>query len=624
MATRKERIENHNNKLDPLYPFKVALKEINEKVNTIKLIPGYTPVKGKDYFTEGEIVMIINHIQSHVKNGMNGKDGIKGEVGKSIKGDRGNDGYSPIREIDYWTAADQEKIIRTVLLNIPKPKDGVTPEIDNIVNKVVDILKQNPVELKDIKGADKLIEFLKIGGFRGGGDTVLAGANITIVPNASGQKVISATGLSIGGTIAGGTANSVLFINPNNTLAQDNANFNWNDTNLALTIGNSVTNGNGQTIINGGTLAGLSANNNFFNIIGTLPAVTTTTTTGVNFLITSAGSSASKQIALQAELLAGYTGSAQTKGLNVSNIALGTGVTGFILGSSNIGTLSQASSSGTGNNVGIGGAASGSSSLNLGSVGNAISSINSPVLNIGTSGLAFNATTNVGGFFGLMNAAPTLGTSSALIADNGATHAAIFQARSNGTPVVSIDDVGRINVVNIQDTEYNILALTPTKGLLAWATDLGQFMVANGTNWYIDSSYLVKDLQNPDMGYIQGSNRVGYGQSYVTDKTIANSALGDNANAVSGGVRYNPTGNSGTPSIQAYLNGAWRNFVSNLNEVEVNAILEQAPPVGYTQTIQVFSGNSTLLGLNGIPIIQGYMVSMGAYPVQPQVNGGTF
>lgn len=178
--------------------------------------------------------------------------------------------------------------------------------------------------------------------------------------------------------------------------------------------------------------------------------------------------------------------------------------------------------------------------------------------------------------------------------------------------------------VSTQDTEKNILALTPTLGLIAWATDLGQLMVANGTNWYVDSSYLTKNLQNPDVGGIQGSNRIGYGQTYVTDKTISNSALGDNANTTGGGVRYNPTGNGGSPSIQAYLAGAWRNFVSNLNEVEVNAVLEQAPPVGYTQTIQVFSGNSTLLGLNGLPIIQGYVACVGAYPGQPQVNGGTF
>ncbi len=41
---------------------------------------------------------------------------------------------------------------------------------------------------------------------------------------------------SLGGTLSGGTAGSVLFINPANTLAQDNSNFYWDDTNNRLGI----------------------------------------------------------------------------------------------------------------------------------------------------------------------------------------------------------------------------------------------------------------------------------------------------------------------------------------------------------------------------------------------------
>jgi hypothetical protein len=49
----------------------------------------------------------------------------------------------------------------------------------------------------------------------------------------------AAASMFIGGTITSGTAGSVLFINPTNTLAQDNANFFWDDTNNRLGIGNS-------------------------------------------------------------------------------------------------------------------------------------------------------------------------------------------------------------------------------------------------------------------------------------------------------------------------------------------------------------------------------------------------
>ena len=42
---------------------------------------------------------------------------------------------------------------------------------------------------------------------------------------------------SIGGSITGGTSGSVLFVNPANTIAQDNANFFWDNTNKRLGIG---------------------------------------------------------------------------------------------------------------------------------------------------------------------------------------------------------------------------------------------------------------------------------------------------------------------------------------------------------------------------------------------------
>lgn len=51
---------------------------------------------------------------------------------------------------------------------------------------------------------------------------------------------VSGSGISIGGTITGGTTGSVLFINPTNTLAQDNANFFWDDTNNFLGIGTNT------------------------------------------------------------------------------------------------------------------------------------------------------------------------------------------------------------------------------------------------------------------------------------------------------------------------------------------------------------------------------------------------
>jgi hypothetical protein len=130
--------------------------------------PGYTPVRGKDYYTAQEIDFIIQHIQSQVKPGMKGDPGIQGDPGSP-----GKPGYTPQRGVDYWLPKDQEKILQSVLAKIPKSKDGISPDINEVVNKAVDELKKKPINLNDITGAGdlrKLIEFLKVGGFRGGGN----------------------------------------------------------------------------------------------------------------------------------------------------------------------------------------------------------------------------------------------------------------------------------------------------------------------------------------------------------------------------------------------------------------------------------------------------------------------
>lgn len=91
---------------------KNLLKNITQlKGNTGK--DGYTPIKGKDYFTSSEINKAIRHIQSKIKvpkdgkNGIDGRtplagtdylipkdgrDGKDGKDGKNIKGDKGDPG----------------------------------------------------------------------------------------------------------------------------------------------------------------------------------------------------------------------------------------------------------------------------------------------------------------------------------------------------------------------------------------------------------------------------------------------------------------------------------------------------------------------------------------------------
>lgn len=140
---------------------------------------GYTPKKGKDYYTETEINSIISYIQSKVKDGARGEKGDQGIPGKV--------GDTPIKGIHYWTDKDQERLLADALKIIPKPKDGVSPAVDDVVQQAVNELQKRPIEFKDIKGTEKLIEFLKLGGFRGGGGSSNGGGGTPGTPLTSVQ-----------------------------------------------------------------------------------------------------------------------------------------------------------------------------------------------------------------------------------------------------------------------------------------------------------------------------------------------------------------------------------------------------------------------------------------------------
>lgn len=139
---------------------------------------GYTPIKGKDYFTDDEVIAIINYVQSNVKPGEKGD-----------KGDRGLSGYTPVKGTDYFTKAERQALISDVLSKVPKHEE-VKPE--DVVDLVLKELKLP--DTKELISKSELAEFLRRGGFRGGGDTVIAGSGISITINDVGQKVVAATG----------------------------------------------------------------------------------------------------------------------------------------------------------------------------------------------------------------------------------------------------------------------------------------------------------------------------------------------------------------------------------------------------------------------------------------------
>lgn len=169
------------------------------------------------------------------------------------------------------------------------------------------------------------------------------------------------------------------------------------------------------------------------------------------------------------------------------------------------------------------------------------------------------------------------------------------------------------------DTEANIIASTPTASLVAVSTDTKRIFVGNGTNWLVGSGYFATDAGVTDVGFQRSSNRSGYGQEYVSDKLLANCYVGSNNDARSGAIKVDLS----TNLMYVYLSSSWQPIVSNLTLYETTGVLRHNP-IGYTTHINAHSGNSTEVGLNGVPLVQGYVVSIGAYPVVPTIDGGSF
>ena len=121
-----------------------------------------------------------------------------------------------------------------------------------------------------------------------------------------------------------------------------------------------------------------------------------------------------------------------------------------------------------------------------------------------------------------------------------------------------------------------------------------------------------------DQGYEQNSSKDGITADYISDKTFHNIAIkGHPATKQVGSFWLDTTV---TPSVlHIYTNGATRDI--KIDFTTVNSELEHQP---LEFAIDVWSGNSNQLGVNGLPLVQEYKASQGAYPVPILIDGGTF
>lgn len=174
---------------DPNYAAHMALMEVLSRVQTLQGNEGYTPVKGVDYFTPDEIVAMCDYIRSLIPDGRTPQKGIDyfdGKHGKTpVKGVDyfdGNHGQTPAKGIDYWTPADRAAIVDELVKKV-KGKDGTSPKMEEIIAAAIPVLREelryeNIKNAPDLKDLPELIAFLRRGGFRGGGGST-GGTGVT-------------------------------------------------------------------------------------------------------------------------------------------------------------------------------------------------------------------------------------------------------------------------------------------------------------------------------------------------------------------------------------------------------------------------------------------------------------
>ena len=93
--------------------------------------------------------------------------------------------------------------------------------------------------------------------------------------------------------------------------------------------------------------------------------------------------------------------------------------------------------------------------------------------------------------------------------------------------------------------------------------------------------------------------------------------IGGNARTENGGIRVDVENDPDT--FEIYLRDMWNTIIYDLTVDDGD--FRHAP---LSEEIYIWRGNSVLVGLNGVPIVQEYTASMGAYPADPVLDGGTF
>lgn len=119
---------------------------------------GYTPVKNKDYFDgkDGKDgytpIKGIDYFDG--EDGRDGKDGKDGKDAKSIKGEKGDPGYTPIKGKDYFDGKDGVTKVVTKEKNLSG---------QDIVEKIEELKGEDRLDVEKLKGLEKIVQWARAG-----------------------------------------------------------------------------------------------------------------------------------------------------------------------------------------------------------------------------------------------------------------------------------------------------------------------------------------------------------------------------------------------------------------------------------------------------------------------------
>ena len=124
-------VESKNSKAN-IDQFMAQIDAVSSKIDSLKLQKGEngeTPVKGKHYFTKADKEELLKEMSFLIPDVIHGKDAdedsVITKVLQKINLEKGDDGYSPIKGKDYWTPNEmkefEEDMVKRIKQELPAP-----------------------------------------------------------------------------------------------------------------------------------------------------------------------------------------------------------------------------------------------------------------------------------------------------------------------------------------------------------------------------------------------------------------------------------------------------------------------------------------------------------------------